>query len=110
MAIRDWNNNGDKNDAFDNMMDYQSYKAWEKIHDENKGSGKTVSDKSDASGIEAIAITAVSFFLTGFILVGLGDFADKIPGFVFIIIWFILVFVIGILYYIIKDGLSSGKK
>lgn len=36
MAMRDWNHNGDKNDFFDNMMDYKMYQQWKEAQEKKE--------------------------------------------------------------------------
>lgn len=93
MAMRDWNNNGKKDDAFDNYMDYKLYQNWEKSQNEqehpknytnNSSSNSEKSSDAIINIIGAIIIFALLFVISlerNFFLSLLGYNIDSLTEF-----------------------------
>lgn len=64
MAMRDWNRNGDKNDPFDNYMDYKLYQKWKEKQDKKESEDLLKNNKSSSSSDILFNIAAAVIVFT----------------------------------------------
>ena len=84
MAMYDWNGNGEKNDMFDDFMDYQIF---QEISGENEQSSYTPSRGKGMSTFGAVVSVIAGLVLQSALYVMLGIDVDDVPVIIILILW-----------------------